>query len=1374
MSFDTRRTYLCYNNRDLIRDGYIPISIKKSYIPPSSFNLNRLRNPQKGISYQVERNEETGEILSVVETKRLLPANKLKIEISFSKVMQNAVTHPIGPGSIPGAAGYFAIPLVSSIGFGGLTSGRTEMTIHILDSSTIINKSIIVDEKLYEDGIWESPDGYPLSVFGIVKKHKFELDDNDDENIDHPGLNFSGDDLKNLGKISQGAWQGVGRKRISGGTDSLGLFGEIADPEVKFNEIKYDDQVQLFKEVVKDDRLINFRADNRHSPGKKYFPPRIAGTVNIDATSNKIRLITHDDEGKRLFEKGDTLYITYNVCKERNIRKNLVHNGTIAQGNTIGPIGFVGAISSDVDSFDYRICDWHVRKNNDQKLNTTEYINVLKRKVLDEEEKTFDIISGWRLSESVSKNVRNFWAADHRGIHLILFDEFDLPEAEGAWWNKISSNEISSSKGRIIVIVPREKIRNQEWFLDYLKTLDFIWATGPEDDDGNMTYRPEDFQKNIEDNIRFDRMGGYLFDISETTNTLLYDREKIPYYRPFAKALGIIDNYNKEIEKSGVGIPQLDLLKLGIDNLEEFDLSFCKFESAHAVANKMIDCDNEDSVIYPSHYWSQSYDTSTNTGGVGAWLDSGVLDMSVYGWRPPGGNIQSYWKLETPYFCGKFGRNTRIYTERLGGPSLDNFSWIYVDTSSFTTHNISMDYDYYSNNSFLVFKDDLVHQSLCYHKFDDVYFNFLFSSSKINDSKTHEREIYSVDESDAIFLDYNKYHNDGIGKNRILGDIPSFSHGRPIIDDKTMICHKKLEKEFWFDVDLLRSVDLTNDRDLEDSEKINLNFTDNIPKANIPSDWYMKRMHIEYSILDEDKTKLNNLVQFYFSDTDSAVENMSLYNSNKDGFGIIKKDILFDYYHGGPLYFRGDVWKDVLIDKVVGRFTSENSINNKGRLRLGDYKINEGQSSVILDPFGRTMVFYSNSATGNIDVALSYDSGETWEVHKDIIRLLKNEVASLPVAIKDIHSDSPYVHLFYVLNDIFIMYKRINVEYFYHYDVFIELDSSKYPPSMYNKDSYDFSKEDPEKDFWGEYSDLGTSLRRIPSYFAVGNSEETYFKEQIEISMEQHKQYQNISDPNDPRTGEVNKVVHARFEFNSSINGMRDRYDGGSYTVHIDHEGVIRLIFVSDGKMTIKRSNNMYSWEYDVIEADIHRIFKDDKENEGISNEIHNLQLIRNSEDGIQLYLIYFNNGMLFLRHFDTVLLFSSEKNDDGTVDKESNYVKLKEDTPNKPIFIIGNIPDKIRNKVIDEKDINKGNGFTEPGSEESELLVKFPYSKKQIERFDDKFSIDVGTQPYAITSHTGLSRIIYKDIHGNLNGIILNGSFNPVLEIWLENINKE
>ena len=50
--------------------------------------------------------DENDEIVKVIERRRLLPAEKIKVEIQFSKTLKNAVTSPIAPGAIPGSVGF--------------------------------------------------------------------------------------------------------------------------------------------------------------------------------------------------------------------------------------------------------------------------------------------------------------------------------------------------------------------------------------------------------------------------------------------------------------------------------------------------------------------------------------------------------------------------------------------------------------------------------------------------------------------------------------------------------------------------------------------------------------------------------------------------------------------------------------------------------------------------------------------------------------------------------------------------------------------------------------------------------------------------------------------------------------------------------------------------------------------------------------------------------------------------------------------------------------------------------------------------------------------------------------------------------------------
>ena len=65
------------------------------------------------------------------------------------------------------------------------------------------------------------------------------------------------------------------------------------------------------------------------------------------------------------------------------------------------------------------------------------------------------------------------------------------------------------------------------------------------------------------------------------------------------------------------------------------------------------------------------------------------------------------------------------------------------------------------------------------------------------------------------------------------------------------------------------------------------------------------------------------------------------------------------------------------------------------------------------------------------------------------------------------------------------MFKTIDTNLFINEDVFVE---PKVPIS-YNVGDYDISLEDPDGEYWGDYSTFGRTLRESPSYFIVGSFE---------------------------------------------------------------------------------------------------------------------------------------------------------------------------------------------------------------------------------------------------------------------------------------------
>ncbi len=1346
MAFDSRRTYLCYNNRDLIRDGFIPPFIQKEYMPPDTFNLNRAKHSPKGTSYAIVKDED-GNVIRVTETKKLLPASKLMIEFDFSKVMKNAVVHPFSPDSLAFSpiASMVAAPILSPIGRGGIAEGLTEMTYHLLDSDTKINQKIVVTKQMIDDKVIIF-DGYPLSVFGIVKEATGTTVSNDGTvSVRKFGLDFTSDQLEILGKYSDGAWSGTVRKRIAGATDSNGLFGNIGIAEVKFEDVAKENQEQLFVEVIRDDRKLKFRADNYEASGHKAYPFRIVGPDHLDVTDRQIRINTDD------LKVGDIIYITYTIAYNRRVRQTLTHLGKIAQGNTIGIVGFRGAIESKADVFDYRIKSWAVPKlppvikmkniddiadidNYQYKLDDGRYRKMrIDESIFPAYDRSTDVdmIEGWRVSEAITDKVSRFWAADYRGI--ILY--------EGKTWD-------TKRGGIVTLMLDRKLIRDQVWFTEYLKSLDFTYPSG-----ANGQYVEADFQKNIEDEIEWQRESGQLFDLSEAANSLLFDREKIPYYKPFAKALTNVSKWVITNDDSGVGIINLDLhdnVDPGFRNHKElFDLSYIEFDRVNAQPNLIASCE-EPFDIFPHHYFSQSYDATSDEGGAGAWLDQGVLDREVMLWSPEGGDIESYWKQETPYFCGDFNRKTRVYMERMGGNSLDNYSWIYVNSVPFVPHNISLDMNEYGDDSIILFKDDKLHHGLVYHIIKDVYFYSIIKSFNEDDLQSHIRDPY----------DYEKYRLKGY--NRILGDKQSFSNGKPLTDDIRRICYFGQEKDFWWTEKVF-----DENSDMGYGLRFDYDVAGNLitPELNIPTDWYIREMTVYYDwkpglsieVTNTISLNKNRDIAFYFEGADVSIDNITFgilpYETISTGHNLplVDRDnihkIDFAYYPGDKIKFFGKTWENVRIKKIELRLTSPNNPNNNERLDLTDYKLDNGQASIVNDGYGKMLAFHANSDSGNIDVAITGDEGREWGVHSNIIRLVEGETASLPQVIKSF--DRRHIHLFFVLNDTFLMYKILNVLDFQYEDAMVE----PIIPETYDVGDYDQSLKIPEIEYWGNFSKGGRNIRRNPAYFVAGEGEEEYFVEQNRITADLISDNANISD--------VDKHQTPRLVFSGNVSQMQGRFEGEAFAAYIDNGGTVRVLITIDNKLSIKRSSDFRAWEYDLKDVEIHKDWADPNVNKGEVIEIRNIQIVKNDFDANLLSLLYFHKNMLFMRHFNTAILYPVyDVNGVKLKSYSEAQLSLTPTSTNKPIFLVGNIPENIRNKKIEEID----NGIPE---EDSELLIEIPYTRDEISRFDQRFDVDMDTQVFAYIGAQGLMRVLYKDKLGFLNSLIVDGLDDPTPEVW-------
>jgi len=1288
---------ICYNNADLIRDGYIYQTIAREYLleNESDTEINKwerkIKTPKEGIRYTVER-DEYDKLIKIRETKKLLPANKIKIEIKFSKTMANVIWHPVEPGaiSIPSIGGSIIGPMFGGIAMGGITSSTTNLTFHICDTRTIINYPIKVTEKIKETGIIELKD-YPLSIFAIIR----EWTDSESKDVLSGGLQFTDEQLEVIGKFNAGSYLGIGRADIQGATDSKGRFGGRATAEVKVEEVIKDNQEDIFIEILRDRRKLKFRGDNLDASGVRYYP--FVAKNQDDATD---KIISIDSTN---IEIGETLYGTFCVSSKDRFRQCIRHIGKIGQGNAFGVPSWTMQIGSELDVFDYQVLKWKVPSwipeedalDEQYKLNLTQYFL---------EETNYEVIEGWRLSDINTEKIEFFWAADYRGILL--------------FYKPYHNNSI--------VLFPRSSIRDQDWFTQYLKDLSFTKPTA-----ANGEYTSEDLEVKLDDKIRIDREPGFLIDINDINNSLFFDREKVGYYRPFALALKKISKYNKDIENTGIGLLNLDFIfsqlstgtgiytslshKMGVifqyledgrldfatisnyysDKLSSMDLSYSVFQECRARPLKTSACEEE--YKYRLYYNCDIY----NPGEKGEnFYSRGYIENELFGWRPEGGSIESYWLLSTPYFCDNFTTNSRIYIEDMGGDSLNNFSMIYVDTGlAIAPSTISLDYNLFSKNAILVFTESTVHNCTCFHKLNDGFFEIGLQEVKEDYTKTPIKEDF----------EHNKYRI--IGYNNILGDSPSYSNGEPVSNDFSVVSH-----------DLI--TDFYNEVDLFDSD-YGLDFSDVVPKIELPEGSFIKDMTVKYEIPSKVTSSSEREVSLYFRDSNTAINNFSFFG----GLSIQDSRKLFcAFYSKGPVEFQGEYWKEIEITDIKATIVDS---------RLDNYKIFSSQNAIVNQETGKILIFYADEESSNISVALSLDEGKSWIKYTDIIKLTSSEKASLPFAIKA--GFVPEIHLFYILNDSFLMYKKIDSRWFDKEDAFIKYN----PPGSYNVDSDDSSLV--------EYTYMGKVLRQEPSYFVIGNSEEDYFQEQIQIT-------EQILESNKEKKIEDRQPI--RFNFIGYLDQMQNSYSGESYAVHIDNSGITRLFYLDRGRLYIRRSVDFRNWEYDIQGVNIHKDFIIDKQNQGETIEIKNIQVIRNYGNTSIVSLLYFHNGMLFLRNLQSNMLFSQWEN--GYKDESAllSYLDIKEDSGNKPIFLIGNIPTDIKEKKKEEID-NNING------KESELAIIIPYDKEMIDRFNDDFILDTNTQAYGYTTRIGLTRVFYKDIFGNLNGLIINGLYYVTPEIF-------
>ncbi|MFW6016616.1 MAG: hypothetical protein ACOCRK_09270, partial [bacterium] len=800
----------------------------------------------------------------------------------------------------------------------------------------------------------------------------------------------------------------------------------------------------------------------------------------------------------------------------------------------------------------------------------------------------------------------------------------------------------------------------------------------------------------------------------------LFDNHKLPYHKKFAE---YIDD-----TKEFLNIPILDLIS-DYDNIKDFDYfenilnSLVEENEENEERRKLInnfiktydlsniefkkpqvrplfhscDEDYENKLYYNCHVTNpEQYNQ--------VFFSADYIDNQVLGWRPEGGHIESYWLLQTPYICGDFTRNTRIYMEYIGG-SLCNFSQIYADTVAAVPSVISIGHEYYRDDELLCYYEGKYHNSLAYHFFNDGIFENDIERIKQSDSLNHTRyDFKDVDEEDEEDEgnEKNVFDFHTIGQNRLLGDKPTRGKGIALTDIISHLCKYGRESvdysESLFDIDF--------------DDPIELGVNEFVS-------------HIFFTIectseIEESINKLSILID------GNIISNLFIPRM-KTGEKL-DKQLFIGYYGGRELKI---LVEDAIKDKVT--------INDNVKLwifgqALRDYKVKSEQPSVVFNREGMVLIFFYNELDQNISCFVSCDNGESWTPYHNLIRLFGDEIATLPYALPEYKRG--IIKLFYVLNGEYLMCKKIDTSRFRARDSF----------KTYTRlDSYsDSAFEDVE-----EYSNQGKIMRASTSYFVVGDSDSNYYRMQKEVFNNIQEKNENSSEQNKINI-DVTKIP--RFHFNEdNEDSLNNDFDNKSYFVYNDNYGNTRLFYIKDNKLNIKRSSNFINWTYDVEGIDIHKNFiTDDIHKKNIV--ISTIQVARFKFKNNIWGLIYISGGMMFIRYMQSDIL----SHDAEELRKHLSISNDKKD--NVPIFLVGELSNKLKESLKNDFD-------NDIKYEDSDRLVYFPYGKDMIDKFDDRLSIDSETQPSAYKLREGLNRIFYKDKNGNLNALLINGTHDIKLE---------
>jgi hypothetical protein len=653
--------------------------------------------------------------------------------------------------------------------------------------------------------------------------------------------------------------------------------------------------------------------------------------------------------------------------------------------------------------------------------------------------------------------------------------------------------------------------------------------------------------------------------------------------------------------------------------------------------------------------------------------------------------IQADMFIRTPFFFERFGDDARVYVERFSPQlplSRDGGIWVFSSPAAFG-QRMTVDEHPYNKLSYLVFNKDNAdgESTLRYFEFEDSILRSQLQRTDLDPSSA-ERIHEAANLDDLEQSDINV-----IGYDLLLGNQPGYSGGREISTDAGRIALGKMTPA-------------------EAYSKSRLLFTQSDGATSVTVSGLggakTKSIVLKYRIKREFLDSPERLFSIIFPNEELVIDNIALPWVGQFSADRVET-LVIDTRNYSDEVFRlsGSILQFVDFETIEAVTINDeayevakviSSISSTCFDRSGNWYVFYEDERAVEGDFGDQPGEVDEGGSKEISCLISPDEGETWLDYKGVVQGVDSDDIKTPFVVVD--QKANVIHLFFILNDA-LMHKEINPKLFDASDAF----KAYKRPITFNATS------DPLVGI-AHFTEAGQKMRQTPLHVVIGNVSGEYLSDQLGIS-----------------SGRRSNGLNPRIVLNGDRLDFEEGFASQDYYAFQDKKGGLSVVYAVNGGVYVRVSNDEgKTWEEAYQREGEGDVFIHQNSDVQEPREVAQLGGIYDPETGA-LNLAYVVDEMIFTKSFDGSV-FSRDN-----LFLEQNLAAESSDS--QPIFIVGSIPDDVRNSIIS-----------------GQTPIKFPYPLSAAAIFDDTMGISDNLPPVGYVSSSGIVRMFYKDSFGNIRGL--------------------